>query len=109
MSQEYLRVLRCRLAHTAIGPSTARKMGPAGTIAKARTFLQQIPLNDFVVNDEGAFRAQLDGTTLEMTRRTGVNGVFHYHIPLPLSPFLSLSQLLFLFPFIDITLILRIK
>lgn len=72
MSQEYLRVLRCRLAHTAIGPSTARKMGPAGTIAKARTFLQQIPLNDFVVNDEGVFRAQLDGNTLEMTRRTGV-------------------------------------
>ena len=48
------------------------KMGPAGTIAKARTFLQQITLNDFVVNDEGVFRAQLDGTTLEMTRRTGV-------------------------------------
>lgn len=37
----------------------------------------------------------------------GVNGVFYYHISLPLSPFLSLIQLLFLFPFIDIRLILR--
>ena len=72
LSQECLRILRYRLAHTAIGPSTARKMGPPGTIGRVRSFLQQIALEDFVVEEAGAFYKHLDSQTAGLQECAGV-------------------------------------
>lgn len=72
LSQECLRILRYRLAHTAIGPSTARKMGPSGTIDRVRSFLQQVALEDFVAKDASTFREHLDRQTAVLQERAGV-------------------------------------
>lgn len=47
-------------------------MGPPGTIGRVRSFLQQIALEDFVVDDAGVFRKQLDSQTASLQDRAGV-------------------------------------
>ena len=47
MNDEFIQLLQKRQARTSVGPSTARGMGPAGTILAARNFLQRIDLKRF--------------------------------------------------------------
>jgi hypothetical protein len=65
MNEQYRRKLKDRLASTAIGPSTARKMGPSGTIDRARAFLKSMDLAKLVTPDCDAFRQELDRVTKE--------------------------------------------
>ncbi|WP_152969045.1 hypothetical protein [Amantichitinum ursilacus] len=63
MKDEYRNKLRCRIANSAIGPSTIRGMAKKGTIAPARLFLAQIDLSKFINCDAEEFAKLLDGIT----------------------------------------------
>lgn len=45
MNKAYLELLQKRIGSTSVGASTARGMGPPGTIQAARRFLQGLDLN----------------------------------------------------------------
>lgn len=68
MKEHYLDLLQRRIGSTSVGPSTARGMGPAGTIPAARRFLQKLEIDRFVQRSESAFRAELDAATLELRK-----------------------------------------
>ncbi|WP_454776392.1 hypothetical protein [Janthinobacterium tructae] len=63
MKEEYRNKLRLRLANTAIGPSTIRRMAPAGTIDPARAFLETIDLRKVGVCNEEQFATLIDALT----------------------------------------------
>ena len=48
---------------TSVGPSTARGMGPKGTIAAARKFLKEINLDHLTPETEERFEKELDDIT----------------------------------------------
>lgn len=51
------------MASTAIGPSTARGMGPSGMIPRARKYLAGLPVRSFQVQTQKEFTAALDRAT----------------------------------------------
>lgn len=57
--------LVARTASAAIGASTARNMGPKGTIQQARKFLYGLNIHSFVTNSEAEFQKKLNDATLE--------------------------------------------
>ncbi|WP_374626432.1 hypothetical protein [Pandoraea sp.] len=61
-----LKLLQDRLGRTAIGPSTARGMGPPGTIKAARSFLQTYDLRSVKANTPKTFRKKLDDMTYDL-------------------------------------------
>lgn len=63
---EYLRYLRERQASTSIGASTARGMGPKGTIQAARAFLGKLQLERFHKKSEADFLTELNQVTNEL-------------------------------------------
>lgn len=63
MNKELIDVLSRRIASTSVGPSTARKMGPRGTIKAAREYLAGLNLERFVTKTEKEFRVVLDEAT----------------------------------------------
>jgi hypothetical protein len=63
VDKETLKLLRKRVGRTAVGPSTARGMGPAGTIQSARTYLQELDLKAFAIKTQTAFHRRLDSET----------------------------------------------
>lgn len=63
MNAELINKLRRREASTAVGPSTARRMGPKGTICAAQKYLAGLDLARFRANSEKEFRAALDHAT----------------------------------------------
>ncbi|NVI81333.1 hypothetical protein [Janthinobacterium sp. BJB401] len=63
LKEEYRNKLRLRLANTAIGPSTIRRMAPAGTIDPARAFLETIDLRKVGVCNEEQFATLIDALT----------------------------------------------
>ncbi|BDU59177.1 hypothetical protein LMORI2_21590 [Limnohabitans sp. MORI2] len=63
---EYLGYLRERQASTSVGASTARGMGPRGTIHAARTFLGKLQIERFHKQSEAEFLAELDKATNEL-------------------------------------------
>ncbi len=63
MNKELIDALRRRVASTSVGPSTARKMGPKGTIKTAREYLAGLKLESFKRKTEGEFRVVLDNAT----------------------------------------------
>ncbi len=65
-NQEYLQRLRKRQASTSIGASTARRMGPTGTIDAARAFLAEVPLDRFRTRTKAKFQEALEATTIEL-------------------------------------------
>jgi len=67
-SATYLLHLRERQASVSVGPSTARRMGPKGTIQAARAFLAKVQLERFQLKSEVAFIAELDRATKELMR-----------------------------------------
>jgi len=64
MNKELIDVLRRRIASTSVGPSTARGMGPKGTIKAAREYLASFDLAKFAKKTERAFQAKLNQATL---------------------------------------------
>lgn len=68
MNERYLQLLQKRIGSTTVGPSTARGMGPPGTIQAARKFLQGVDIARFVKPSEAAFQAELDAVTLELKK-----------------------------------------
>ncbi len=66
---EYLEYLRERQASISVGASTARGMGPRGTIRAARTFLGELQLERFHKTSEAEFLAELDKATEELKIR----------------------------------------
>lgn len=63
MKKEYRNKLRLRLASTAIGASTIRRLAPAGTFGPARVFLERVDLRQLTNSDEVKFAARLDFLT----------------------------------------------
>ena len=68
MNKNYLQLLQKRVGSTSVGASTARGMGPAGTIQAARKYLQGVHISRFVERNESAFRAELEAATLELQK-----------------------------------------
>lgn len=66
MTPAYLLLLQQRVGSTSVGASTARGMGPAGTIQAARAFLKSVDIKRFSVRSETAFRSVLDAVTGEL-------------------------------------------
>ena len=63
MNPQLIKALHRRLAITSIGVSTARGMGPSGTIAIAREFLMDLSLAAFACSDATKFHRKLDRIT----------------------------------------------
>jgi hypothetical protein len=67
MNSEYIRYLRERQASTSIGASTARRMGPKGTIQAARQFLMGLKLERFHKKSSAAFLRELNIATNQLS------------------------------------------
>lgn len=64
MNNQFLTLLQNRIASTSIGPSTARGMGPKGTIDAARDFLKRIDLKKLnKLSSRAKFEVTLDSIT----------------------------------------------
>ena len=68
MKFDFTETLRARTASAAIGASTARRMGPAGTIAAARSFLVNLDLSKFSTETSELFQQELDKATLDFVK-----------------------------------------
>lgn len=67
MNSETLEKLKARTARTAVGASTAQKMGPKGTINAAREFLQGVNLRKFgAAKTERTYFRLLDAETIAL-------------------------------------------
>ncbi len=67
MNDEFIQLLQKRQANTSIGPSTARGMGPEGTISAARSFLQRIDFKRFErLDSKIAYEVILDKLTNDL-------------------------------------------
>ncbi len=64
----YVQLMQKRLGSTSIGASTARGMGPKGTIQKSREYLQSLDLRRFNLGTSEAFEAELERATLELMK-----------------------------------------
>lgn len=64
MNSEYIRYLKERQASTSVGASTARGMGPKGTIQIARMFLADLDLKRFQKKSKTALLKELEITTV---------------------------------------------
>lgn len=63
MNKDFLALLQNRIASTSVGPSTARGMGPEGTVDVARDFLRGIDLGEIMKFNRASFQAKLDDLT----------------------------------------------
>jgi hypothetical protein len=63
---KFLSIVQSRTARVAIGASTVRGRGNAGTVAAARRFLRSLPLRRFAVRNPNRFAAELNRTTNDL-------------------------------------------
>jgi hypothetical protein len=77
MTPDQLSLLQRRIATIAIGPSTARGMGPKGTIAAAHRNLQSIDLNELSKTSASDFPVILDALT-DALKKALPNGAQHW-------------------------------
>ncbi len=68
MDAKLIDALHRRIASTSVGPSTARGMGPKGTIEAARKYLAELKLNDFRRPTEREFQTTLDRATERLVK-----------------------------------------
>lgn len=68
MKPELIKALHRRIASTSIGASTARGMGPGGTVPAARRFLADLSLARFRCRSAGSFQRTLDRVTDEYVK-----------------------------------------
>ena len=66
MNKHYLTLLQKRIGSLAVGASTARGMGPPGTIQAARAFLAALDLRRFRVQSRNRFETLLNTVTEEL-------------------------------------------
>jgi hypothetical protein len=69
MDRYLIKAIQHREAHLAVGPSTLRGQGAAGTVDAAREFLKEIDLRRFSVLYESTFSRRLDDATYQLRRR----------------------------------------
>lgn len=72
----FLKLMQRRTASIAIGPSTARRMGPKGTIKRAREYLNEIDLASLKVNSESEFAKRLNDLTKNFVRKMPAGAKF---------------------------------
>jgi hypothetical protein len=65
----FLRTVQSRTARVAIGASTVRGRGNAGTVAASRAFLRSLPLQRFALRNASKFAQALDRTTNDLRAR----------------------------------------
>jgi hypothetical protein len=75
-TDEHIRLLQRRVASVAIGASTARQMGPPGTIAVARSFLAETDLSILSRLVPPKYPRTLDRLTDDLVRALPVGGRF---------------------------------
>ena len=63
MDKKFRDRLQWRIGSTSVGASTARGMGPKGTILAATTYLQRLDLRAFKARSKPAFLRALDNAT----------------------------------------------
>jgi hypothetical protein len=63
MNTKFIKLLQWRIARTSVGASTARKMGPKGTIKIACQFLMKVNLKRFRKFDATDYQMELDKIT----------------------------------------------
>jgi hypothetical protein len=63
MNKEFIELLHIRIAKTSVGASTARRMGPKGTVVAARNYLGNLELSRFSVSTEKQFKSVMNRTT----------------------------------------------
>lgn len=70
MTKEFCKLLQRRIGRTSIGPSTARGMGPKGTISAARSYLEMFDLRRISrARSESEFRSRLNMATGELQKK----------------------------------------
>jgi hypothetical protein len=62
----FLRTVQSRTARVAIGASSVRGRGNAGTVAASRAFLRSLPLERFALRNASKFAQALDRTTNDL-------------------------------------------
>jgi len=67
VNNTYIQILRERQGSISVGASTARGMGPKGTIQAARAYLQSVELSRFRKSSMAAFLKELDLATGELS------------------------------------------
>lgn len=66
MKQDFIFFMQKRAGNGAIGPSTARSMGPAGTIGAAKQFFHEFNLGSIQAKSKTSFLRKLDDATEEL-------------------------------------------
>jgi hypothetical protein len=66
MNKEFLNLMQKRAGNGSIGPSTARSMGPTGTIGAAKKFFLEFDLRSIKARGESTFIHKLDESTEEL-------------------------------------------
>jgi hypothetical protein len=66
LNAKYREYLQRHIGNTSVGASTARGMGPKGTIQAAREYLQTVDLRRFRVRSERMFQRRLNKVTEEL-------------------------------------------
>ena len=72
-------MIQSRAARIAVGPSTLRGRGNAGSVEAARNFLRRLDLSSFGINDADTFTSELNRAT-EMLRTALPQGAQHWGI-----------------------------
>lgn len=66
MNRQFYTLLQKRIGSVSVGPSTARGMGPAGTIEAARAFFHHMDLRRAKARSERAFQQNLNEVTEDL-------------------------------------------
>lgn len=66
MNKDFIALMQKRSGNGSVGPSTARSMGPPGTIAAAKRFFQEFDLRSIKARSEASFITKLDNATEEL-------------------------------------------
>jgi len=69
MPPNFILLLQRKIARCSIGVSTARGMGPAGTIAAAHDYLGSFDLNQMLACDDGMFQEHLETATKNLMQK----------------------------------------
>ncbi|WP_036253688.1 hypothetical protein [Methylobacter sp. BBA5.1] len=60
MNKEFIDLMKKRAGNGSVGPSTARSMGPAGTIEAAKIFFHEFDIRSIKARSEASFLKKLD-------------------------------------------------
>ncbi len=74
MNRKMLGHLQVRVGRTSVGPSTARSMGPPGTVEAARQFLQTFDIRAVKANTSSVYRRRLDAATDDLVAALPMDG-----------------------------------